>query len=143
MEVPDRTALAGERARRPPRPVYRKVGADRVGRSTSDKYEGYVNNQKTAKPCTLDSSALSFVAPDFEVSRKLAAFLKTLVSQDADNVFSLGKPDEPGFSGVHLHRIFTTAGRQTTTEVTDVTRRRSPSTFEVPPDFTRKALGTR
>jgi hypothetical protein len=53
------------------------------------------------------------------------------------------RPDKPGFSGVPLHRILTTAGRQTTTEVTDVTRRRSPSTFEVPPDFTRKALGKR
>ena len=83
------------------------------------------------------------MAADFEVSRKLAEFFKTLVPQGADNVFGLGKPDEPDFSSVPLHRILTTAGRQTTTEVTDVTRRRSPSTFEVPPDFTRKALGTR
>jgi hypothetical protein len=126
------------------RTTYRKVGTDTVGRWTCDKYEGYQDNQKTAELCTVDPSALGFVAADFEVSRKLAEFFKKLVPQNADNMFALGKPDEQGFSGVPVKRVFSVGPRQTTTEMTEVTRQSfPPSTFEVPAGFRKQAFGER
>ncbi len=124
--------------------VYRKVGTDRVGRWTCDKYEGYLNNQKTSELCTVDPAVLGFVASDFEVSRKLAEFLRKLVPQTSDNVFSIGKVEDQGFSGVPVRRVFTMGQRQSTTETTEVTRQTfPPSIFAVPAGFTKKALGER
>ena len=127
-----------------PKTVYRKVGTDKVGRWTCDKYEGYLDNQKTSELCTVDPSVLGFVAADFEVSRKLAEFFKKLVPKDADNVFSLGKVEDQGFSGIPVRRIFSINQRPVITEMTEVTRQTfPPSTFEVPAGFAKKALGER
>jgi hypothetical protein len=122
--------------------TYRKVGTDKVGRWACDKYEGYQDTQKIAELCTVDPSVLGFVPADFEVSRKLAEFFKKLVPQNSDNLFAIGTPDEQGFSGVPIKRVFTVAGRPTTTEMTEVTRQNfPPSTFEVPAGFTKKPFG--
>jgi hypothetical protein len=127
-----------------PRTTYRKVGTDKVGRWTCDKYEGYRNDQKTAELCTVDPAALGFVPADFEVSRKLAEFFKKLVPQNADNMFSLGKPDEQGFSGVPVKRVFSIGQGQTTTEMTEVSRQSfPPATWAVPEGFRKQAYGER
>lgn len=124
--------------------VYRKVGTDKVARWTCDKYEGYRGTQKTSELCTVDPSALGFVASDFEITRKLAEFLRKLVPKDADNVFSFGKVEDQGYSGVPIRRVFSMGQRPTTTETTEVTRQTfPPSTFEVPAGFTKQQLGNR
>lgn len=126
------------------RTVYRKVGTDKVGPWTCDKYDGYLNDQKTSEVCTVEPAALGFVPADFEVSRKLAEFFKKLVPQNADNVFSLGKPDEQGFSGVPVRRVFSVGKRQTIAETQEVSRQTfPPSTWELPPGLTKKAWGER
>ena len=145
---PDRRArveaMTRGRAMGAQKTMFRKVGTDTVGRWTCDKYEGYQNDQKTAELCTVDPSVLGFVAADFEVSRKLAEFFRKLVPQNPDDVFSLGKPEEQGWSGVPVRRTFTVGLRQMTTEVTEVSRQTfPPSTFEVPAGFSKKALGER
>jgi len=124
--------------------TYKKVGTGTVGRWTCDRYEGYRNDQKTSELCTVDPSVLGFVPGDFEVSRKLAEFFKKLVPQNAEDLFSLGKPDEGGFSGVPVRRVFSMGQRQITTETADVTRQSfPPSTWEVPAGFTKKPYGER
>ena len=124
------------------RPVYRKVGTDQVGRWTCDKYEGYLNDQKTSELCTVDPTALGLAEADFEVTRKVAEFLKRLVPRNADSIVSLGKAEEQGFSGVPVRRVMSVGRRQMTTEVTEVSRQTfPPSTWEVPAGFTKQTYG--
>ena len=75
---------------------YRKAGTDKVGKWTCDKYEGYQNNQKTSELCTVDPKALGFGVADFQVTQQLAEFFKTLVPQNADQMFSLGTQRRAG-----------------------------------------------
>jgi len=118
---------------------YRKAGTGQVGKWTCDKYEGFQNNQKMAELCTVDPSVLGFAMADFDVSRQLGDFFKKLMPQNADQLFSIGKAEDQGFSGIPVRRIFTAAGRETTTELTDVTRQTFPdATFAVPAGFTKE-----
>jgi hypothetical protein len=126
----------------PVKTVYRKTGTDRVGRWTCDRYEGYQNDKKTSELCTAEPAALGLAPADFEITRKLAEFFRKLVPQNADNLFSLGKPDDQGFSGVPIKRVFGAGPRQTVTETTEITRQTfAPSTWEVPAGFAKKAYG--
>ena len=121
---------------------YRKVGADKVGKWTCDKYEGYQNNSKTSEVCTVDPKALGFTAADFQVSQQLGEFFLKMMPQSADQMFSLGKNDPQGFSGVPVRRIYSVLGRQTVSEVTEVSRQTFPdSLFAVPAGFQKKAFG--
>jgi hypothetical protein len=137
--------MRGQNVGRPAqRAVYRKTGTDKVGAWTCDTYEGYLNDQKTSELCTVDPAVLGFLPADFEVSRKLAEFFKKLVPQNADSLFSLGKPEEQGFSGVPVRRVSWIGKRQTTTETTEVSRQTFPaSTWELPPGLTKKTWGER
>ncbi len=124
--------------------TYRKVGTDTVGRWTCDKYEGYRNGQKTSELCTVDPKVLGLVEADFEVARKLGEFFRQLMPQNADSVFSVGKANDQGFSGVPVKRAFFVGQRQTVSELTDVGRQTFPaSTFEVPEGFRKQPLGAR
>ena len=126
------------------RMTYRRAGTDRVGRWTCDKYEGYQNNQKMSEICTVDPQVLGFVAADFEVSRKLAEFFKHLVPQNADAMFSIGKGEDQGFSGVPVRRVFSVGQRQSVTELTEASRQNFPaSTFQVPAGFQKQPFGGR
>ncbi len=126
------------------RTTYRKAGTDAVGRWTCDKYEGYREGQKVLELCTVDPKALGFVEADFEVARKLAEFFKQLMPQNVDNVFSVGKSEDQGFSGVPIRRVFFTGPRQIATETTEVSRRQFPmTTFEVPAGFRKQPFGGR
>jgi hypothetical protein len=121
---------------------YRKVGTERVGKWTCDKYEGYQNNQKKSEVCTVDPKDLGFTASDFEVTRQLAEFFKKLMPQNADQMFSIGKSEDQGFSGVPVKRVVYMGQQQTVSEVTDVRRESFPaSTFEVPSGFQKQAFG--
>jgi uncharacterized protein DUF4412 len=118
---------------------YRKTGSDKVGKWTCDKYEGYRSEQKVSELCTVEPQALGFTAGDFDVSRQLAAFFAKMVPQGADRLFRIGTAEEQGFSGVPVRQI-TFSPRQTTSELSEVSRQNFPaSTFEVPAGFTKEA----
>jgi hypothetical protein len=121
---------------------YRKAGTDKVGKWTCDKYDGYVEGQKTSEICTVDPKTLGFAVTDFQVTQQLGEFFKTLMpGGNADQMFTLGKNDPQGFSGVPIRRTYAVAGRQTTIELTDVSRQTFPdSTFAVPAGFEKKAF---
>jgi hypothetical protein len=122
-----------------PKTVYKKSGADKVGKWSCDKYEGFRGDQKVVELCTVSPQALGFTAADFEVSRQLQAFFSKLMPQGGDNMFRIGTMEDQGFSGVPVRRV-SFGPRASTTEITDVTRQTFPdSTFTVPADFTKEA----
>ncbi len=121
------------------KPEYRKAGTDKVGKWTCEKYEGFQNNEKTSEMCTVDPSALGFAMADFDVSRQLAEFFKKLMPQNVDQLFTIGKTEDQGFSGIPVRRKSTVAGRETTTELTDVSRQTfGDDTFAVPPGLKKE-----
>ena len=117
---------------------YRRNGTSKVSKWTCDVYDAFQNNQKTGEVCTVSATALGFNANDFEVSRQLAAFMRGLIPQGADQVFQAGRAQEQGFEGVPVRRVTTIAGQQITTELTSVARQTFPdSAFAVPDGFTK------
>ena len=125
-----------------PKTVYRPAGNDKVGKWTCNKYDGYQGSQKTAEVCAVASETLGFALADFDVSRQLGEFLGKLMPQNADRVFSVGRADEQGFSGVPVRRVIWTGQAQTIVELTDVSRQSFPaSTFELPAGFQKEAFG--
>ena len=124
----------------PVKTEYRKVGSDKVGKWTCDRYDGYLNNQKTTELCTVDPKDLGFALTDFDVARQLAEFFSKLMPQGADAMFRVGTAEAQGFSGVPVRR--TTLGPQgSTSEITDVSRQNFPdSAFEVPAGFQKEAF---
>jgi len=122
-----------------PKTEYRKAGTDKAGKWTCDKYEGFQNNQKTSELCTVDPAALGFSLADFDVSRQLAEFFKKLMPQNADQILIIGKAEEQGYSGVPVRRRFTLLGKETLTELTEVTRQTfADAAFEVPAGFKKE-----
>jgi len=125
-----------------PKTVYKKIGTDKVGKWTCDKYEGYKGDQKTSELCTVDPKVLGFTASDLAVSGQMAAFFKSFMPQMADQGFKVGTVAEQGFSGVPVRQAFTIAGRQTVMEITDVTRQAFPdSVFQVPAGYQKTTFG--
>jgi hypothetical protein len=119
-----------------PKIQYRKAGTATVGKWTCDKYEGYEGEQKTAEVCTVDPKALGFAASDFEVTKQLMAFFKKMMPQMANQMFSIGTPEEQGFSGVPVRQTITIGGRQIVNEISDVSRQTfADATFQVPAGF--------
>jgi len=124
----------------PAKTEYRRGGTSKVSKWTCDVYEGFQNNQKTGEVCTVSASALGFNATDFEVSRQLAAFMRGLIPQGADQVFQSGRAQEQGYEGVPVRRVTTIAGREIVTELTSVARQTFPdASFAVPDGFTKTA----
>ena len=122
---------------------YRKTGADKVGSWACDKYEGTRGGQKVTELCTVDPKVLGFAMSDFQVAKQLMDFFSKLAPAGADRMFSVGSPEEQGFSGVPVRRIsFNNGQQQSVTEVTQVSRQNFPaSTFEVPADYQKEAFG--
>ena len=124
---------------------YRKAGTDIVGKWKCDKYEGFVGADKTSEVCTVDPKVLGFAATDFEVTQQMAAFFKKMVPQMAEQMarqaFTIGKAEEQGFSGVPVRQTTTIAGRQTISEITEVSRQNFPdSAFQVPAGYQKTDL---
>jgi hypothetical protein len=125
----------------PVKTEYRKVGTDKVGKWTCDRYDGYQNNEKTSELCTVDPKELGFALTDFEVARQLAEFFSKLVPQGADAMFRVGNAEAQGFSGVPVRRT-TLGARASTSEITEVSRQNFPdSTFQVPAGFQKEPFG--
>ena len=119
---------------------YRKAGTDTVGKWTCDKYEGFVGADKTSEVCTVDPKVLGFAASDFEVTQQMAAFFRKMIPSMAESMarqtFTIGRAEEQGFSGVPVRQITTVAGRQTISEITEVSRQSFPdSAFQVPAGY--------
>jgi len=122
--------------------VYKKVGTDKVGKWTCDKYEGYRGDVKTSELCTVDPKELGFTASDLDVAKQMAAFFKSFMPQMADQGFHVGTVAEQGFSGVPVRQTFTISGHQTVMEITDVSRHAFPdSVFQVPAGYQKTSLG--
>jgi hypothetical protein len=121
---------------------YRKAGAGKVGKWSCDRYEGYQNDQKISEVCTVAPAVLGITDDDIQVTQQLTAFLRALMPENADQMFSLGKSDPQGFSGVPVRRSYSVLGRPAVTELTDVSRQTfADSIFEVPEGFQKQALG--
>ena len=118
---------------------YKKTGTGQVGKWACDEYEGYQNGQKTVEMCTVDPKTLGLSAADFAVATELQSFFSKLVPQGAEKMFSIGKLEEQGFSGVPVHRA-SFGMSPSTTDLTDVARQSFPdSTFAVPDGFQKVA----
>ncbi len=123
----------------PVKPQYKKGGTQKVGKWTCDVYETSLNNQRTGEICTVSPQALGFTAADFEVSRQLAEFVRSILPGSADAIFQIGSNDA-GFSGVPVRSVSTVLGRETITEITDVSRQEvADALFVVPAGFTKEA----
>ena len=105
-----------------PKVQYRRSGTDKVGKWTCDKYDGYEGEKKTSEVCTVDPKVLGFTAADFAVSQQMLDFFKRIMPQMAGQMFTLGSIEQQGYSGIPVRRTFTVAGREVTSEITDVSR---------------------
>ena len=122
---------------------YRKTGADKVGSWACDKYEGTRNGQKVMELCTVDPKVLGVAMSDFQVTKQLMDFFSKIVPANADRLFSVGTPEEQGYSGVPVRRItFNNGQQQSVTEVSQVSRQTFPaSVFEIPAGYQKEAFG--
>jgi hypothetical protein len=121
-----------------PKPTFKKVGTDKVGKWTCDKYEGYEGDKKTSEVCTVPPTALGLTASDFDVTKQFAKFFSGIMPQMANNVFSLGSLEDRGFVGVPIRSISYGAdgGVNDTMELTDISHQNIPdSTFAPPAGF--------
>ena len=139
-------AMAGMAGAAAPAKIhYRKTGTDTVGKWKCDKYEGFRGEEKTSEVCTVDPRVLGFAASDFEVTQQMAAFFKKMIPQMAEQMarqaFTVGSAEEQGFSGVPVRQTTTVAGRQTISEITEISRQSFPdSVFQVPAGYQKTDL---
>lgn len=136
-------ALKGRGAASPtagvaPKIQYKRAGTDKVGKWTCDKYEGFEGATKVSEVCTVDPKVLGFAPGDFEIARQLAAFFKKMAPQasNQNQTFTIGSLEDQGYTGLPVRHSMTIAGRQTTTEITEVSRQTFPdSLFQVPAGY--------
>jgi hypothetical protein len=127
----------------PARTEYTKVGTDKVGKWTCDKYEGFRNGEKTSEVCTVDPKVLGITPADLEITRQLADFFSKMAPQTSDVVFRVGSGADKMFAGVPV-RTSTFGARPMVMEITEVGRQNfSDSTFVVPSDYQKVAFGGR
>ncbi len=126
----------------PARIEYRRSGADKVGQWACNKYDGYRGQEKVVEVCAADPSSLGLTAADFEVTRKLADFLRGLMPQAADQMSVLGTAEDQGFAGFPIKRTSYRSGMvDSVSELTELRRDAIPSgTFDVPAGFRREAM---
>jgi hypothetical protein len=121
---------------------YKKVGTDKVGKWTCDKYEGWRGPEKVSEFCTIAPDALGFTAGDFEVTRQMAEFFSKLVPQGAEQMFRIGSNAANGFGGVPVRMItFKNGARDIVAELADVSRQNFPeATFAVPAGYQKRDM---
>ena len=121
---------------------YKKVGTDKVGKWTCDKYEGTRGGEKVSELCTVPPATLGFTQSDFEVTRQMAEFFSKLVPQGGEQMFRIGSPAANGFSGLPVRTvIFRNGAPSFTSEITDASRQNFPdSIFAVPAGYTKRDM---
>jgi hypothetical protein len=123
------------------KPEYRRNGTDKVGNWTCDKYDGYVNGQKTSEVCTVNPTALGAGAADFDVTRQFGEFFSGVMPDMSSSVTTLGSAGSQGFAGFPVKTVTTIAGQTVTMEVITAGRTTFPdSLFEVPAGFTKQVM---
>jgi hypothetical protein len=122
---------------------YRRAGSDKVGKWTCDKYEGFKNDLKVSELCTVDAKALGLTPADFEISKQVGEFFKTLAPQGAEQLFGVGTLETHGFVGIPVRRIAYSNGQvQSTSQILDIQRQTfAASTYEVPAGFQKQTMG--
>ena len=131
--------MGGAGAAAPAKPVYTKVGTDKVGKWTCDKYQSTEAGVIKSEVCTVSPQALGLGTEDFAVTRQMMEFFSKLVPQRAQQMFVVGSVESQGFPGIPVRRTSTYAGVTTVSEVTDVTRGAIPeSAFEVPAGYEKQ-----
>jgi hypothetical protein len=132
---------AAGRGDSPAKVVYRKAGTAKVGRWTCDKYESYVDGEKTSELCTVDPKVLGLTAGDLAVARQYADFLPADPDAGQQLLATFGTMDVQGFAGVVVRQLYFRFGDQSGSALTDVRRASFPeSDFQVPAGFTKEAL---
>jgi hypothetical protein len=121
---------------------YKKIGTDKVGKWTCDKYEGTRDGAKVSEVCTVAPTALGFTPADFEVTKQMAEFFSKLVPQGADQMFRIGSQGANSFNGLPVRTvIFRDGAPSMTTEITDASRQNFPdSLFAVPAGYTKRDM---
>jgi hypothetical protein len=121
---------------------YKKIGTDRVGKWTCDKYEGTRNGEKVSEVCTVAPTALGFSPADFEVTKQMAEFFSKLMPQGAEQMFRIGASTPTHFAGVPVRSItFRNGAADGVSEITDVSRQSFPdSTFAVPAGYQKRDM---
>lgn len=121
---------------------YKKIGTDKVGKWTCDKYEGTRAGEKVSELCTVAPATLGFTPADFEVTRQMAEFFSKLVPQGSEQMFRIGSPAANGFSGLPVRTvIFRNGAPSFTMEITDASRQNFPdSIFAVPAGYTKRDM---
>ena len=124
----------------PPKPQYRKTGSDKVGAWTCDAYEGTVNGEKVSEVCAVAPSALGFAAQDWDITRQLGEFLKTLAPQGQEQAFGVGTVEAQGYSGVPIRMNSYRNGQlQFSSELQQVSRQSFPAaSYAVPAGFQKQ-----
>lgn len=121
-------------------PVYKRVGTGQVGRWSCDRYDGFVDGEKTAELCTVAPEVLGFAMADFQVLTKMTEFVQAMLPQLADQFVGFGT-DAQGFEGLPVQAVTTMNGTTTTMELTDVRRETfDDALFEVPSGYTRQEM---
>src|SRR5206468_2059975 len=132
----------GMTATGPVKTEYKKTGTDKIGKWTCDKYDGFQNGQKISEVCAADPKVLGFTAADFHITQQLGEFFQRLMPQTSDQMFTLGTADAQGFSGVPIRRTLSIGGRETVTEITDISHQTfADSLFAVPAGFQKQPFG--
>jgi hypothetical protein len=127
------------------KPEFRRAGNDKVGKWTCDKYEGFRNDVKVIDVCTVDPKTLGLTAADFEISKQVSSFFRTLLPQAENQLVGIATLETQGFAGIPVRRITYNAGKvASTSEVTDVRRENfAASSYEVPAGFQKQAVGVK
>lgn len=119
---------------------YKKTGTGKVGKWTCDKYDGFQGDKKVSEICTVEPSALGVSAGDFDVTKQMASFFQKIVPQSSGQMFSIGSA-ELGFSGIPVRSVIGIGGgRETTIEITEVSRKNfTDASYAVPDGFQKRA----
>jgi hypothetical protein len=126
----------------PTKPTFKKAGTATVGKWTCDRYEGFEGEKKTSEVCTVDPKVLGFTQADFAVSQQKTEFFKKIVPQMATQMFSLGSVEQQGYSGVPVRSLFTVAGKEIVSEITEISRQSfTDASYAVPDGYTKQAFG--
>ena len=126
------------------KPEYRKVGTDRVGKWTCEKYDVYENGQKAGDVCTVTPTALGLSDSDFAVTKQMQTFfsalLKFVPAAQANQMLTLRAFTADGLDGIPVRRTELNGDSQ---ELSDITRGSVPeSAFQVPPGFQKQPFMT-
>lgn len=125
----------------PVKTEYRKAGKGQAGKWACDRYEGFQADKKTSEVCTVDPKVLGFTEADFAVSKQLQEFFGKLVPQMRGQMFAIGNAAEQGFDGVPVRRMMTIAGREVTSEITDISRTSFADTsYAAPAGYTKESM---